>query len=107
MTASVTTQHEKIKAFEIIRDAFLGRAQTGTGGLDQIFGMMRPIAGKIPIKCETKYKGKTFVKMEMTDISEEKLDDALFEIPKDYTIENGDSMMHSDTTKKVRHYTAP
>ncbi len=107
------SSNEKIKAFEVIRDAFLGRAQTGGGGLDQIFGMMRPVAGKIPVKFETKFKGKTFAKGEMTDIVEEKLDDAIFQIPKDYRIENGDSMRHErshhtdDSVKPERHYTAP
>ena len=101
------SSNEKIKAFEVIRDAFLGRAQTGEGGLEQIFGMMRPIAGKIPVKFETKYKGKTFIKGEMTDITEEKLDDAIFEIPKDYSIENGDSMKAARKTKGETHFTAP
>ena len=86
------SSNDKIKAFEIVRDAFLGRGSEGPGGLGDIIGMMRPTAGKIPVKFETKRNGKTFAKGELTDITEEKLDDALFEIPKDYTIVNGDSM---------------
>jgi hypothetical protein len=86
------SSNDKIKAFEIVRDAFLGRGSEGPGGLGDIIGMMRPVAGKIPVKFETKRNGKTFAKGELTDITEEKLDDAIFEIPKDYTIVNGDSV---------------
>lgn len=89
------TTNDKIKAFDIVRDAFLGRGTEGTGGMDQIFEIMRPIAGKIPVKFETKMNGKVFAKGEMTDITEEKLDDAIFEIPKDYQIVNGDSLRAS------------
>jgi hypothetical protein len=109
------SSNEKIKAFEIIRDAFLGRGSMGEGGLDQIFGMMRPVAGKIPVKFETKLHGKTFAKGELTDISEEKVDDAVFEVPKDYEIVNADSVKNSGAkpgplprgTTKERHFTSP
>jgi len=103
------SSNDKIKAFDIVRDAFLGRGTAGTGGLDEIFEMMRPIAGKIPVKFETKLNGKIFAKGEMTDIKEEKLDDAIFEIPKDYQIVNGDSLrttkrhkVNSDSTQKPK-----
>jgi hypothetical protein len=89
------TTNDKIKAFDIVRDAFLGRGTAGTGGLDEIFEIMRPIAGKIPVKFETKLNGNVFAKGEMTDITEEKLDDAIFEIPKDYQIVDGDSLRAS------------
>ena len=92
------SSNDKVKAFEIIHDALLGRGSGMTdspGGLDEIFGMMRPIAGKIPVKFETKRNGKTFAKGEMTDITEEKLDDAIFEIPKDYAV------IHSDSAKDI------
>jgi len=82
----------KLQAFDVVRDAFLGRAAAGAGGLDEVFGMIRPIAGKIPVKFETKVNGKTFVKGDLTDISEEKIDDAVFEIPRGYQIVNGDSI---------------
>ncbi|HZK76125.1 MAG TPA: DUF4412 domain-containing protein [Candidatus Kapabacteria bacterium] len=82
----------KLQAFDVVRDAFLGRGTAGTGGLDEVFGMIRPIAGKIPVKFETKVNGKTFVKGELTDISEEKIDDAVFEIPQGYQVVNGDSV---------------
>ncbi|MFI5202346.1 MAG: DUF4412 domain-containing protein [Candidatus Kapaibacterium sp.] len=102
---------EKMKAFDVVRDAFLGRglddrsSTEGAGGLDQVFGMIRPIAGKIPVKFETKVNGKTFVSGELTDITEEKLDDALFEIPQGYRIENGDSIRAAHTER--HNVTAP
>jgi Domain of unknown function (DUF4412) len=95
----------KLKAFDVVRDAFLGRGTEGQGELDQIFGMMRSIAGKIPVKFETKLNGEVVASGELTDITEEKLDDALFEIPKDYTIVNGDSIRAAKQQK--RHFTAP
>jgi hypothetical protein len=126
------SSNDKIKAFEIVRDAFLGRGNPGAGGLDEIFAVMRPVAGKIPAKFEVKREGKTFAKGEMTDITEEKLDDAVFDIPKDYTVVNSDSansafrigmgtsrsrdsaqtksdsaQTKSDSAKPRRRYTAP
>jgi hypothetical protein len=95
----------KLKAFDVVRDAFLGRGTEGQGELDQIFGMMRSIAGKIPVKFETKLNGEVVASGELTDITEEKLDDALFQIPKDYTIVNGDSVRAVKQQK--RHFTAP
>ena len=65
--------------------------------------MMRPVAGKIPVKFETKLNGKVFAKGEMTDNTEEKLDDAIFEIPKDYTIVKDSGF----SVKKRRNVTAP
>ncbi len=99
------SDNQKLQAFDVVRDAFLGRGTEGTGGLDQIFGMMRPIAGKIPVKFETKLNGEVLASGELTDITEEKLDDALFTIPKDYTIVNGDSVRTAK--KQQRHFTAP
>ncbi len=99
------SDNEKLKAFDIVRDAFLGRGANEEGGLDQIFGMMRPTAGKIPVKFETKMNGEVFASGELTDITEEKLDDALFTIPKDYTIVNGDSVRIAK--QKRRNVTAP
>ncbi len=67
--------------------------------------MIRPIAGKIPVKFETKVNGKTFVKGELTDITEEKLDDSIFEIPQGYRIVNGDSLRAQKQER--RNVTAP
>jgi hypothetical protein len=90
MTMWLSTS-EKVKAFEVMRDALLGRGGHGNGGLDQVFAFLQPVAGKIPVKFETKMKGKTFITGEMKEITEEKLDDAIFEIPKGYKIETADS----------------
>jgi hypothetical protein len=100
------SDNDKLKAFDVVRDAFLGRGTEGSGGLDQIFGLMRPIAGKIPVKFETKLNGEVVASGELTDITEEKLDDALFTIPKDYTIINGDSVRAANTPKQ-KHFTSP
>ena len=97
------SQNDKIKAFDVVRDAMLGRGSAGGGGLDEIFGMMRPVAGKIPVKFETKMNGKLFAKGEMTDITEEKVDDDVFEIPKDYVIERDTGFR----MQKRRNVTAP
>ena len=103
------SSNDKIKAFDVVRDAFLGRGTEGSGGLDEIFGMMRPVAGKIPVKFETKVNGKIFANGELTDITEEKVDDAEFEIPKDYRIVNGDSLSTARRAARQmpRHVTAP
>ena len=82
----------KLEAFDVVRDAFLGRGTEGSGGLDQVFGMMRPVAGKIPVKFEMKMDGQTITSGELTNVSEEKLDNSLFEIPKGYTVVRGDSL---------------
>ncbi len=100
------SDNAKLKSFDVVRDAFLGRGTEGSGGLDEIFGMMRPIAGKIPVKFETKVNGEVMASGELTDITEEKLDDALFQIPKDYTIVNGDSVRAANKPKQ-KHFTAP
>lgn len=105
--------NEKLKAFDVVRDAFLGRGSEDRsateGGLDQVFGMIRPIAGKIPVKFQTTMNGKTLIKGELTDITEEKLDDALFEIPQGYQIVNGDSLRaaHGAMSAPRRNVTAP
>lgn len=96
---------ERIKAFDVVRDAFLGRGPSGEGGLDEIFGMMRPIAGKIPVKFETKMNGNVIAKGEMTDITEEKVDDDVFQIPKGYSIISGDSLQQ--LRRERRNVTAP
>lgn len=113
MTMWLSTS-EKVKAFEVMRDALLGRGGHGNGGLDQVFAFLQPIAGKIPVKFETKMKGKPFITGEMKEITEEKLDDAIFEIPKGYKIESADSAraefrMRRDSTRhdSTTHYTAP
>ncbi len=106
------SDNEKLQAFDVVRDAFLGRGTedrssdgNGGGGLNEIFGMMRPVAGKIPVKFETKMNGQVLASGELTDITEEKLDDALFLIPKDYSVINGDSMKAKKSAP--RHLTAP
>ncbi len=99
------SDNDKLKAFDVVRDAFLGRGTEGEGGLSDVFGMMRPIAGKIPVKFETKMNGEVLASGELTDITEEKLDDALFTIPKDYTIVNGDSVKNAK--KQQKHFTSP
>lgn len=90
----------KLQAFDVVRDAFLGRGTEGTGGLDEVFGMLRPIAGKIPVKFETKMNGQTVVSGELTDVSEVAPEETLFEIPAGYTVLNGDSVRAANHAKQ-------
>ena len=106
------SSNEKLKAFEIMRDALLGRQRPGgESGIAQIFAMLRPVAGKIPVRFETKKNGKTFMKGEMTEITEVHLPDELFEIPKDYQIVRGDGSANDTAAPSAvqppKHITGP
>ncbi len=82
------TQDPRLKFYDVIRDAFLGRAHTGEGGMEQIMALLKPIAGegKVPVKMSLMKDGKSFIKSELKELTEEKVDDSVFEIPKDYEI---------------------
>ena len=60
----------------------------GEGGMEEILALLKPIAGegKVPVKMTIGKNGKNMIKSELKQISEEKLDDYLFQIPKDYEI---------------------
>jgi hypothetical protein len=99
----------RIKAMDVLRDALLGRHRTGEGGMEQAFALMAPIAGKLPVKFETRYKNKVIMTGGLRKIEEGKVDDEQFSIPAGYTIVNGDSLRQSRQPKpeKERSYTAP
>ena len=61
---------------------------TGEGGMEQIMALLKPIAGegKVPVKMALMKDGKAFIKSELKEMTEEKVDDSVFEIPKDYEV---------------------
>lgn len=86
------TQDPRLKFYDVIRDAMLGRNRTGAGGMEQVMALLRPIAGegKVPVKMTITKDGKAFIKSEMKEMSEEKLDDSIFEVPKDFEVIKND-----------------
>jgi hypothetical protein len=81
----------RVKALDVVRDALLGRHRTGEGGMEQAFAMMAPIAGKLPVKFETRYKGKVVMTGGLRSIDEGKVEDEQFVVPEGYRLVNGDS----------------
>jgi hypothetical protein len=83
------TQDSRLKFYDVIRDAFLGKVQTGLGGLEEVFAIIGEVAGegKVPVSMEVVSNGRVLVKSELSEMSEETVDDAVFEVPKDYTIQ--------------------
>lgn len=87
------TSDPRMKFFDVVRDAILGRARSGGSGMEQVFSILRPVsAGKVPVKFDTKWNGDLMMDGELKTIEEGPVDDKYFEIPKDYRIENGDSL---------------
>lgn len=81
------TSDPRMKFYEVLRDAILGKRRTGTGGLEEIFAMIAPLTdGKVPVQFTSKLNGEVFATSELTKIEEEELDDKLFEIPAGYQI---------------------
>jgi hypothetical protein len=82
------TQDPRLKFYDVIQDAFLGRKRTGEGGLEEMMALMKPISGegKVPVQMTIMKDGKTFIKSELKEMSEEKVKDEIFEIPKDYEV---------------------
>lgn len=85
------TQDSRLKFYDVIRDAFIGKQQSGLGGLEEVFAVLGQVAGegKVPVSMDIVSNGRTLIKTELTEMSEESVDDAVFEIPKDYTIQKG------------------
>jgi hypothetical protein len=82
------TQDPRLKFYDVIQDAFLGRSRTGSGGMEQIMSLLKPISGegRVPVKMIMSKEGKTFITSELKEMTEEKVDEDVFEIPKDYQI---------------------
>jgi len=88
------TQDPRMKFYDIMRDAFLGRVRTGESGIEEAFDLFAPLAGngKFPLKVEMTFNGKPILSSEVTDIEEEKVEDSIFEIPSGYKITNTEEM---------------
>jgi len=82
------TQDPRLKFYDVLEDAFLGKNRTGMGGMEQMMMLLKPISGegKVPVTMTMSKDGKTFIKSELKEMSEEKLSDDLFEVPKDYEV---------------------
>ena len=82
------TQDTRLKFYDVVRDAIMGKKRTGGGGLEQLMAAFEPFAGqgKVAVKMSLKVDGKEFLSSEMTEMVEEKTEDKYFEIPKDYEI---------------------
>jgi hypothetical protein len=87
------TQDPRLKFYDVIRDALLGRNKTGEGGMEMIMALLKPIAGegKVPVKMALTKDGKSFIKSELKEMTEQKIDDEIFEIPKDYEVVKQDA----------------
>ncbi len=83
------TQDPRLKFYDILRDALLGKQRTGLGGMEQVMAILAPIVGDghVPVSTEMSKNGKIFMKSELVEMSEEKVSDDVFEIPKGYTIQ--------------------
>lgn len=84
------TQDPRLKFYDVIQDAFLGKKRTGEGGMEEMMALLKPISGegKVPVQMTITKDGKTFIKTELKEMSEEKVKDEIFEIPKDYEVIN-------------------
>ena len=96
-----------MKFYDIVRDAMLGKGHTGEGGAEELFAIIAPLSlGKVPVKTTISSNGEVLITSELSEMKEEKLPDETFEVPKDYKIVNGDSMMPKPaprTGKDTRH----
>ncbi len=86
------TTDPRLKFYDVMRDALLGKGRTGAGGMEQLMSAFEPFAGegKVPVKMSMKVNGKEFMSSELLEMIEEKLDNKYFEIPKDYKIQETD-----------------
>lgn len=82
------TSDSRLKFYDVIRNAVLGRRNPGSGPMAQVFAAFRPVAGpgKVPVKMTIRSAGVDLLKSELTEMIEEKLDDKLFVIPEGYRI---------------------
>jgi hypothetical protein len=82
------TQDPRLKFYDVVRDALLGKKRTGGGGLEQLMAAFEPFAGhgKVAVKMILRVDGKEFLSSEMTEMVEEKTEDKYFEIPKGYEV---------------------
>jgi hypothetical protein len=88
------TSDPRLKFYDVIRDAFLGKRRTGEGGLEEMMAAFQPIAGqgKVPVTMTMKIDGEDFLSSELEEMIEEKLDNKYFEIPQGYEVVQGDML---------------
>lgn len=96
------TQDPRLKFYDVVRDAILGKKRTGSGGLEELMAAFEPFAGegKVAVKMVMRMNGKDFLSSEMTEMSEEKTEDKYFEIPKGYEIKE---QSLADTSERADH----
>jgi hypothetical protein len=88
------TSDPRLKFYDVIRDAFLGKHRTGEGGLEEMMAAFQPIAGagKVPVTMTMKVAGEELLSSELEEMIEEKLDNKYFEIPEGYEVVQGDML---------------
>ncbi|MEI8133507.1 MAG: DUF4412 domain-containing protein [bacterium] len=89
MTADLwVTEDTRLKFYNVMQDALLGKHRTGTGGLEQILSLYKSISGngKMPVLTTLTKDGKTVMKSELKSMSSEKISDETFQIPKDFEV---------------------
>jgi len=82
------TTDPRLKFYDVMRDALIGKRPTGSGGLEQLMAVFQPFAGKgkVPVKMTMKINGKDLMTSEMTEMIEEKLDNKYFEVPQGFQV---------------------
>jgi hypothetical protein len=87
------TTDPRLKFYDVMRDAILGKKQSGSGGLEQLMAAFQPFAGKgkVPVRMSMKINGKPLMTSEMTEMVEEKLDNKYFEVPQGFQIIDKDA----------------
>ena len=83
------TQDPRLKFYDVVQDALFGKRRTGAmGGMEEIMSIMRPLSGegRMPVTMTLSKDGKTFISSELKEMSEEKVSDDIFDIPKDYEV---------------------
>lgn len=82
------TQDPRLKFYDVVRDALLGKKRTGAGGFEELMAILEPFAGqgKVAVKMILRIDGKDYLSSEMTEMVEEKTEDKYFEIPKGFEI---------------------
>ena len=82
------THDTRLKFYDIMRDAFLGKRRTGLGGIEEAMGVIAPFIGEgnIPVRLDISMNGTPLLTSEMTEITEEAVGDDIMTVPKDYQV---------------------
>jgi hypothetical protein len=96
------TQDPRLKFYDVVRDAVLGKKRTGAGGLEQLMAAFEPFAGhgNVAVKMTMRVGGKDFMSSELMEMIEEKTEDKYFEIPKGYEVKQQSMADTSQTSAK-------